>query len=222
LNNLQKGTNMSGLEIVSVLVVSYLLGAIPFGYIVVKLFAHKNILDHGTGNVGTMNTHRSTNSKLLTIMVLIGDLAKGVGAYFFTKLILGRNGLFEMGEFSTTYLLVLAGVLVVLGHNYSVFLKFKGGKGLATGAGFLLFLEPWLVIAWLIMWVLILIPWRLFVLGQIVATVLLPVVSWIWFPETVWITGFVAIPVFVKHAPRIKNILDGTEPKMYFKVREEK
>ncbi|HNT29534.1 MAG TPA: glycerol-3-phosphate 1-O-acyltransferase PlsY [bacterium] len=191
----------------------YVVGSIPTAFIVVKLFTGKNVMEHGTGNVGTMNTHRTTNSKVLTLLVLLGDLGKGAVAYLLAGLLIP-----EMDN--RTLALVLAGTLSVIGHNYSLFLQFKGGKGLATGAGFLALVHPGIVGVWIGAWIVVMLLTRIMVLGQIIATVVTPLITWLILPEHLPVSFAISLPVFIKHAPRIKNILNGTEPKLYYKVRD--
>ncbi|GAB4147700.1 MAG: glycerol-3-phosphate 1-O-acyltransferase PlsY [Patescibacteria group bacterium] len=222
-----------------VLLVSYTLGSIPTAYLVVKKFTGKNILEHGTGNVGTMNTHRTTENKWLTLLVLIGDLAKGGLAYLSTSFILTiAFQLFsEMGSDDSRYIatnlnttwtaLAIAFFGVILGHNYSIWLKFKGGKGLATAAGFLLGLNPLLVPFWGLIFFLVVALSQFMVLGQIIASALLPLVALLLNTNNIglvqfWIMLPATILVVIKHAPRMKNVLNGSEPKMYYKIRNKK
>ena len=194
-------------------IAGYLLGSFPTAYLVVKCFTGKNILEHGTGNVGTMNTHRTTNSKVLTLLALVGDVLKGGIA-----LLLGLYVAHALG-FDAQVGAALGGILAVAGHNYSMFLKFEGGKGLATSAATLLYFAPPLGAVWTGVFFLTVALTKLMVLGQILATVVTPIVAHIIFPDVAPIIDALAFLVFVRHAPRLKNVIKGTEPSLYYKVR---
>ena len=192
--------------------VGYLVGSFPTGYIIVRRFARKNILEWGTGNVGTLNTLRATNSKLLTLATLSGDVLKGVLA-----LLLGF-AIARAGGVDTELGAATGGIMAVVGHNYSVFLKFQGGKGIATSLPVLLYLAPLLVVLWIGVFFLTVATTRLLVLGQILGTVAVPIVGYLLFPDPIVPVSILALLVFVRHASRIRNIVKGTEPKLYYKV----
>lgn len=118
----------------------YLIGSIPTAYILVKLKYKKNILNEGTGNIGARNTFDVTNSKLDGVTVLIVDFLKGL-----LPVLSLINNTKEGLEFFIFPVLCL-----LIGHNYSIWLKFKGGRGLATGAGIMAAINFTLVILWLL------------------------------------------------------------------------
>ncbi|MEE9199427.1 MAG: glycerol-3-phosphate acyltransferase [Dehalococcoidia bacterium] len=192
----------------------YLMGSFPTAYVVVRQFAGKNVMDLGTGNVGTLNTLRATRSKSLAIGVLLGDIGKGGLA-----ILLGYLVALAL-DYDVRTPMEVAGILAVVGHNYSPFLRFRGGKGLATSLPILLYMEPILVAVWLGVFFLMVLLTRLMVLGQIMGTVALPLVGVAAFRDSIVPVAILAAIVFVKHAPRIRNILNGTEPRMYYKIRE--
>ena len=193
--------------------VPYVIGSIPTAVLVVKRFAGKNVMAFGTGNVGTLNTLRATNSKLLTISVLFGDMSKGAIALLVGYLVSQWFG-HDPGLPMT-----IAGISSVVGHNYSIFLKLKGGKGLATSVPILLYLEPTLFGVWIATFLITVAVTRLMVGGQIAGTVIAPIVGAIFFHESIIPVVILAAIVFVKHAPRLKTILKGTEPRMYYRIR---
>jgi len=202
--------------------IAYIIGSFPSAYLVVKLFTGKNVMNHGTGNIGTMNTHRTTNNKFLTLLVLMLDIGKGLLSCFvalYSLVIISEGLLFNFMD-PLSYLITFAGLGVILGHNYSLFMKFKGGKGLATGAGFFLMIAPSSILVWIAIFFVIVLIFRYMVLGQMVASVLLPVYSY-FFLEIKLLPVFFLIGLFIsiKHAPRMKDVLTGKEPKMYYKVR---
>ncbi|MFN8360680.1 MAG: glycerol-3-phosphate acyltransferase [Candidatus Kapaibacterium sp.] len=122
--------------------VSYLIGAIPFAYLLVRYRTGKDIRSEGSGNVGVLNSYEVTASKSIGIIVLVLDLLKGYGAVMLARWITG-NDFFSAG---------LAGVFVVLGHNFNIFLRGKGGRGLAPAAGVSLAINPITLIFWCLMW----------------------------------------------------------------------
>lgn len=191
------------------------IGSIPTAALVVKRFAGKDVMALGTGNVGTMNTLRATNSKKLTLVVLFGDMSKGA-----LSLLLGWGVATGFG-YAPNLLMTVGGIASIVGHNYSVFLKFKGGKGLATGVPVLLHIEPALVGVWIATFLVTVALTRLMVGGQIMGTAAAALVGLFVYPQTAIPAGILAAIIFVKHAPRIRNIIDGSEPKMYYKIRKE-
>ena len=196
----------------AIALMGYLLGAIPTGYIVVKNLAHKNIMDWGTGNVGTLNTLRATQSKALTLLTLSGDVLKGVLA-----MIAGMT-LATVTAQDSFLAISIGGILAVVGHNYSIFLRFRGGKGIATSLPLLLYLSPELVALWIAVFLLAVLATRFLVLGQILGTIVVPIVAVVLFPGIAIPVVILAVVVFVRHAPRIRNLMNGTEPKLYYKV----
>lgn len=125
-------------------VLSYLIGSIPFAYIIVKLFARKNVLKEGSGNVGAMNSYEITRNRWIGFSVYILDFLKG-----FSSVILAKS-LMPNDDFS----IIASGFFAVLGHNHSIFLLFRGGKGLATTSGVLLLIQPILLLVWVAIWFL--------------------------------------------------------------------
>ena len=122
--------------------ISYLMGTIPGAYIVGRLLGKIDIRNEGTGNVGAMNTYEVTGRKSYGILVLLIDLVKGVAALLITIEFIGNS--FEN--------LFISNISVLLGHNYNIFLKFKGGRGLATTAGCSLYLNPSIAAAWALLY----------------------------------------------------------------------
>lgn len=114
-------------------IVAYLVGSFPTAYVIGKHYRDVDVSRNGSGNIGAMNAYEVTGSKLIGISVAVVDLAKGFVVTFAANLIFGLT----IG--------LVAALFVVVGHNYSAFIKFKGGRGLATAAGALLVIQPWSV-----------------------------------------------------------------------------
>ncbi len=124
-------------------VLSYLFGAVPGAYLIGKLFGKIDIRAKGTGNVGAMNTYEVTGRKSLGVAVLIIDAIKAAAAVLTTYYLIGKS--FEY--------ICISSSAALLGHNFNIFLKFRGGRGLASAAGISLLLNPFLLISWLLMYI---------------------------------------------------------------------
>ena len=144
----------------------YLIGSIPTSYLFVKWKTGKNIINEGSGNSGAMNSYDVSKSKLVGISVFITDFLKGALPALFVSQILKIP----------LSLSLLPFVLLILGHNYSIWLKFKGGRGLAPGAGFCLVVNFWLLIIWCVVFLIFFLIKRNVHIGNIAATILLPLI----------------------------------------------
>ncbi len=201
-----------GAVLVIIALQGYLFGSFPTAYLLVKHFVGKNIMELGTANVGTLNVLRATNSKVMTGVNLLGDVAKGVLALAVGYVLADAVGV-------DTYVGAAAGgIASVVGHNYTVFLKFQGGKGIATSLPVLFYLEPVLVPVWIAAFLLTVAATRLLVLGQITATLVAPILAILFFRDDAVAVVILGAIVFIRHAPRIKGIVKGTEPKLYYKI----
>lgn len=125
-----------------ILLASYLVGSFPTAFIMVKLFNKKDVTKEGSGNVGTLNAFTVSKSKLVGLLVLLIDFLKGSIPLLFLVLFIKLN-------ITGIYLAV---IFLILGHNYNVWLKFKGGRGLATGAGIFVVVNFIMIIGWGIIW----------------------------------------------------------------------
>jgi glycerol-3-phosphate acyltransferase PlsY len=117
--------------------ISYLLGSIPFAYILVKKSTGNDISQIGTGNIGAMNSYETTKSRTLGITVMLLDALKGIVSVLIAYLIK-----------PDVTAIALAAIFSVAGHNFSVYMKFKGGRGLATAAGVFMLINPLMVVIW--------------------------------------------------------------------------
>ncbi len=144
--------------------ICYLIGSFPTGYLFVKAAHHKDITKEGSGNVGTFNAITVSGSKKLGIVVLLLDFIKGALPVFLLISVFNENIL-------TVY---IASLCLIIGHNFPVWLKFKGGRGLATGAGIFLVLNYWILISWCVIWVVLMLFKRGVLMSNFYATLFLP------------------------------------------------
>ena len=199
-------------KIIIGLIGSYLIGSIPTAYIFGRLYKGIDIRQHGSGNIGATNTFRIFG-KIPGSIVLIIDILKGVVATSFVAQILGL-------EHVLVY--VLLGIASVIGHNWTIFLNFKGGKGIATSLGVLIGLtiqEAALrsVLLWTVaVWLLFFLTTGYVSLSSIIAAVFLPMIMAITSqPFAVVLLGVIfCIFVVVRHQPNIKRLLNGQEHKV--------
>lgn len=183
---------------------AYLLGSIPFGYILVKIFRKQDIRATGSGNIGATNVARS-GAKGLAIATLLLDLGKAFLAVKTAQHILPGN--YDLA--------VAAAVAAILGHVFPVWLRFHGGKGVASALGVFLALSWPSALATLAIFVVIFGLTRYVSLASIVAAAAFPFVGFYFvrFRTSIVIAGFLFIPflIIVKHHQNIRRLLSGTE-----------
>lgn len=203
---------MTSLDIAS-LAIAYLLGSIPFGFLVVKLTTGSDVRETGSGGTGATNVSRKAG-KGAGIATLALDAMKGVAAVLVARAMTGEPG--------TSWIVAGAAFLAVVGHCFPVWLKFKAGKGVATGLGVFLAIVPWAVLAAFLVFLVLVWRTRFVSLGSIAAAAFIP----LWtlamhllvepIPNLVPILAAlfaVAALIIAKHAENIKRLLAGTENK---------
>jgi acyl phosphate:glycerol-3-phosphate acyltransferase len=206
-----------------IVVVSYLLGSIPFGYLLVRIFSGQDVRQTGSGNIGATNVAR-TGSKGLAIATLVLDASKGYAAVAFVLWLAGSHR-FESGELSsehmgspTVFLLAaLAAFCAVLGHIFTVWLGFKGGKGVATAVGAFAALAPRAIVVALVLFVIVVAFTRYVSLGSIAGAAAFPLIVW-WLnpPEHTTLPFLLLIVassllIIVRHKDNIRRLIAGTE-----------
>lgn len=192
----------------SAIVMAYLLGSIPFAVVSSRLFGLADPRSYGSKNPGATNVLRSGN-RVAAAVTLIGDLAKGWLAVF-----LARKYGFALGF--TESLVGLVALAVFFGHLFPVFLKFKGGKGVATAAGVLLAMDPRLGLATLATWLIIVYFLRYSSLAALVAATTAPLVAFfLWGNDRLLLAvGIIAFTLIGKHWSNLQRLMAGTEPKV--------
>jgi len=191
------------------LVLAYLLGSIPFGYILVRLFLKQDIRKTGSGNTGATNVARS-GKKGLAIATLLLDLLKGVAAVVIARHIGAAHGM------NTEDMAAAAAAMAILGHIFPVWLGFRGGKGVATGLGVFLAISPLTTLCCLAVFIAIFLLWKYVSLASIVAAAVFPVFAFLFSHGNVSpivAASFVVIPAVIifKHHSNIQRLLKGTE-----------
>jgi glycerol-3-phosphate acyltransferase PlsY len=200
---------------------AYLLGSVPTGFLVAQAKG-VDIRAVGSGNIGATNVLR-TLGKPAGIFVLFVDALKGwVAVVLVTRLALLAFGLGADGA-RLEVCQIIAALCAILGHNYTCWLHFKGGKGIATSAGVLLALVPWALIVIFIVWIVVFALTRYVSLGSLAASAALPFASWATHESLtkVIVTGAMAALAIYKHKGNIQRLLNGTEPRFGQKKGEE-
>lgn len=189
------------MEIILILF-GYLLGSVPTGFILGSM-AGIDVRKAGSGNVGATNVARVAG-KRQGILTLIGDIAKGV-----VPVILAL----QMGANLTTT--VMAGAAAFVGHLYPVFLKFRGGKGVATALGVFVALAPVAALVLILMFIAIALSSRIVSVGSIATAMAAPLILWLFSypPIVVGMAVFIAAAITLRHRSNIQRLLNGTEPR---------
>ncbi len=200
---------MPDLQALTLVCIAYLVGSIPFGLLVSWALARVDIRRHGSGNIGTANVLRIVG-KWAATLTLLGDLLKGFLPVV-AALSLGASELWVAG----------VGLAAVLGHNWSVYLRFAGGKGVATSFGALLAMTPLPALLGLLTWTAVVLIFRYTSLAALIASVCIP-------PVILFFTGagpylafslLAALLIFVRHRDNIKRLWAGTEHRVGQRVR---
>lgn len=191
---------------------AYLLGSIPFGYLLVRVFRKEDIRQKGSGNIGATNVLRSGSKGLGAITFLL-DVLKGYGAVVLCGIAATHFGLAPEGHANSVG---IAALFVVLGHIYPVWLGFKGGKGVATAFGVFLALAPWPALVGVGVFALVFAVSRYVSLGSIVSAAAFPVLALLMphAPRTAWETAvlfIIPLIVILKHHQNIARLMSGTE-----------
>ena len=194
-------TAMMTREMLFALALGYLLGSIPFGLVLTRIAGKGDVRDIGSGNIGATNVLR-TGSRLLAVLTAILDCFKATAAILLATRLFGDE------------IAIIAAAGALIGHLYPVWLKFRGGKGVATLLGVLIPLLPIAAGVYAAIWLLLLLTFRISSVGGIAATVSAPITALIlhsiYFPM---LLGF-ALLVLWKHRENIVRLMKGTEPRI--------
>jgi glycerol-3-phosphate acyltransferase PlsY len=193
---------------------AYLLGSVPTGYLIIRLFRHQDIRQAGSGNIGATNVLRS-GGKVLGAATFLLDMLKGCSAVWL--------GAFLGGLLAPTAaplnMEALAALVAVLGHVLPVWLRFRGGKGVATGFGVFLVAAPWAALAAISVFFVVLALSRYVSLASILGSASFPVLAWFFThgarpPFFIAVEIAVALIIIVKHHQNIRRLFAGTESRL--------
>lgn len=184
------------------LIAAYLIGAIPTGVVLTRMFGGTDIRNSGSGNIGATNVYRVAGKKL-GVLTLIGDALKGAVP------VLIAMKLLALGDAQVGAVAAAA----FIGHCYPVYLGFKGGKGVATALGIFLVLSPLAVLGAFIIFSLLLWKWRYVSLGSITAAAAIPLLIYLngGSPSLITTTLFISLVVILRHHQNIQRLLNGSE-----------
>ena len=187
--------------LLAIALAAYLLGGVPFGLVMAKAFGLPDPRGIGSGNIGATNVLR-TGSKPAALATLILDSAKGLIAVLIARAVAGEDAA------------QLAGISAFLGHIFPVWLKFKGGKGVATFLGTLLGIAPFLGLAACAIWLVVFAVTRISSLSALMAAAFAPITAVILgHPDASLVTFAMALVLFFAHWANIKRLRAGTEPR---------
>lgn len=187
--------------------IGYLLGSIPFGYLLVRIFKHEDVRTSGSGNIGATNVARK--SPALGVATLLLDASKGLVA-----VVLARTW-FDVPH--PELLMTTAAFFAVLGHLFPVWLKFHGGKGVATSLGAFILLTPKSILSMVVLFLLIAVAFRLISLASVAVAAAFPLLAWAFHEYSdarqLILIGLVSALVIWKHRQNIGRLVAGTEAK---------
>ncbi len=190
------------MKIVILSALAYLLGSLPTGLFIAKIKG-VDLKGAGSGNIGATNVLRTTG-KGPALLTLIGDCLKGIAAVIIARYF--NAGVFFEG---------VVGLFAILGHNFSLFLKFRGGKGVATSLGVLTIYSPQIGLFTIIIWLMTVLISRYSSLGALVSFGLMPLCAFVY--ESPWkmpVFLIMTLLIFIRHKDNIRRITRGTEPKL--------
>ena len=188
------------MDLFLIIIISYLMGSIPFGLILTKFFLKQDIRDVGSGNIGATNVLR-TGNKLLGYSTLFLDILKAVIPLLIVK-------------YYFINLLLISSLCIFLGHVFPVWLNFKGGKGVATLVGIILCINYYLLIVFVIVWFFIFLVTKYSSLSSITATLSLPIISFFFVENSNYYFFIILfILIFYTHRENIKRLINNTESK---------
>jgi len=186
---------------VGLIALGYLIGSVPTGLMLVRWLAGTDIRDHGSGNMGTVNVLRVAGPAVAAI-VLVADMLKGFVPVW---LAIDRG--------AGSWIIVLCGLAAIAGHNWSVFLRFRGGRGIATSFGVLLGLSLKVALIAAAVWIIVVALTRYSSLGSLLAVISVPVALWRTGASDAYVVFGVIAAVFavIRHRSNIERLMRGTE-----------
>jgi len=211
-------------NIIIFLLLGFIIGSIPFGLIIVKISGYGDIRKIGSGNIGATNVLR-TGNKFIAALTLIFDVSKSFIILYLAQIIFKPI----LNESLLMTLILSLSLLSIIGHMFSPFLLFKGGKGIATAAGILLFLSWPCALFALLIWLFFALVFKISSLGALSASISAPILFWLisvtvkigLLPNNfnihnieIYIVLIITTLIWTKHIPNIKRIINGIESKI--------
>ncbi len=196
-----------------VLIAAYLLGGVPFGYLLVRLKTGKDVRAMGSGNIGATNVLR-TAGRAFGVLTLLLDIAKGWLAVWMMGRMTSGDGAWMTAAGGNEVWMAAAGVAVVLGHAFPIFLKFQGGKAVASFVGVALALAPLALLAVVIVFVLVVARTKFISLGSILGAALFPLAVWLLYHpawQAMAAVAFCGFFIVWRHKSNIGRLRAGTE-----------
>ena len=197
----------------SIFLFGYFLGSIPFGLILTKISGLGDIRKIGSGNIGATNVLRTGNKKIALFTLLL-DGGKGAVAIYLITIILTKvfdNNFYMLGFYQCT-----VAISAVVGHCFPIWLRFKGGKGVATGFGVILSLNLNIGIVALLIWVLIAKVFKISSMSALIAYFLIPILMFYFETEPIYFLSsfMISLICFVQHRENIKRLINRSEPEI--------
>ena len=197
-----------------VVIIAYLLGSIPFGYLIVRAKQGADVRETGSGGTGATNVARRAG-KIAGVLTLVLDALKGAGAVWLTRRLVGHDQIIG-------WVVAAAAIAVILGHIFPLLLGFRGGKGVATGVGVFLSLAPVPLALTAVVFLLVVAATRYVSAGSIMSTAALPFFVWLQnvfmkpvpgFAPIMFVAVISALLIIFAHRANIGRLLQGTENK---------
>ena len=201
-----------------ILIICYLIGSIPFGLILTKLFDNNDLRNIGSGNIGATNVLR-TGNKTLALLTLILDLSKSfIPLFIFFKLYPHpiTNDFFNLIIVDKIFLILVFGYFFVLGHCFPIWLKFKGGKGIATSLGVILSIDFFIGLCLLTIWILVFLIFKISSLSALISSTSFPILIFFKYEKVnlLYLSILLTIFVFFTHRANIIRLLKKEEKKI--------
>ena len=201
-----------------IFIICYLIGSIPFGLILTKLFDNNDLRNIGSGNIGATNVLR-TGNKTLALLTLILDLSKSfIPLFIFFKLYPHPiiNDFFNPVIFDKIFLILVFGYFFVLGHCFPIWLKFKGGKGIATSLGVILSIDYFMGLCLLTIWILVFLIFKISSLSALISSTSFPILIFFKYEKVnlLYLSILLTIFVFFTHRANIIRLLKKEEKKI--------
>ena len=201
-----------------IFIICYLIGSIPFGLILTKLYGIKDLRSIGSGNIGATNVLR-TGNKTLALFTLILDLLKSfIPLFIFFKLypILTINTFLNHIMVDEIFLMLIFGYFFILGHCFPIWLKFKGGKGIATSLGIVLSIDFFIGLSLLTIWILVFLIFKISSLSALISSISFPILIFLKYEKInlLYLSIILTTFVFFTHRTNIVRLLKKEEKKI--------